>query len=68
LVIGPGNHRRWEISLRPGEDPARVVEPEETWRLLARWITPEDGALVAPGRLSLSTPWSRPRLARRAAC
>ncbi len=45
LVIGPGNHRRWEISLRPGEDPARVVEPEETWRLLARWITPEDGAL-----------------------
>jgi 3-(3-hydroxy-phenyl)propionate hydroxylase len=20
-VIGPGNHRRWEISLLPGEDP-----------------------------------------------
>jgi 3-(3-hydroxy-phenyl)propionate hydroxylase len=45
LVIGPGNHRRWEISLKPGEDPATVVEPEETWRLLARWITPDDGEL-----------------------
>ncbi len=23
LVIGPKNHRRWEISLKPGEDPLR---------------------------------------------
>jgi 3-(3-hydroxy-phenyl)propionate hydroxylase len=45
LVIGPGNHRRWEISLKPGEDPKKVTEPAETWRLLSRWLTPEDGVL-----------------------
>ena len=45
LVIGPGNHRRWEISLKPGEDPQQVATPQGTWQLLARWITPEDGEL-----------------------
>ena len=45
LVIGPGNHRRWEISLKPGEDPRQVTESAETWKLLSRWITPEDGEL-----------------------
>ncbi|MDM0049427.1 bifunctional 3-(3-hydroxy-phenyl)propionate/3-hydroxycinnamic acid hydroxylase [Variovorax sp. J22R115] len=45
MVIGPGNHRRWEISLKPGEDPQKVVEPAETWKLLSRWLTPEDGKL-----------------------
>lgn len=44
-VIGPGNHRRWEISLKPGEDPKKVTEPAETWKLLARWLTPDDGQL-----------------------
>jgi 3-(3-hydroxy-phenyl)propionate hydroxylase len=45
LVIGPGNHRRWEISLKPGEDPRQVATPEGTWRLLSRWLTPDDGTL-----------------------
>jgi 3-(3-hydroxy-phenyl)propionate hydroxylase len=45
LVIGPGNHRRWEISLKPGEDPRKVVQPEATWKLLQRWLTPDDGVL-----------------------
>ncbi len=45
LVIGPGNHRRWEISLKDGEDPREVATPEGTWKLLSRWITPEDGTL-----------------------
>jgi 3-(3-hydroxy-phenyl)propionate hydroxylase len=45
LVIGPKNHRRWEISLKPGEDPKQVATPEATWKLLSRWITPEDGEL-----------------------
>lgn len=45
LVIGPKNHRRWEISLQPGEDPAQVATDEATWKLLARWLTREDGQL-----------------------
>jgi 3-(3-hydroxy-phenyl)propionate hydroxylase len=45
LVIGPGNHRRWEISLKPGEDPQQAATPEGTWALLARWLVPEDGTL-----------------------
>lgn len=45
LVIGPGNHRRWEISLKPGEDPKQAATPEGTWQLLSRWLTPEDGTL-----------------------
>ncbi|WP_132980382.1 bifunctional 3-(3-hydroxy-phenyl)propionate/3-hydroxycinnamic acid hydroxylase [Pigmentiphaga sp. D-2] len=45
LVIGPGNHRRWEISLKPDEDPRTVTQPEATWKLLSRWLTPEDGEL-----------------------
>ena len=45
MVIGPGNHRRWEISLNPGEDPIKACEPAETWKLLSRWLTPDDGEL-----------------------
>lgn len=45
MVIGPTNHRRWEISLKEGEDPIEVAKPENTWKLLSRWLTPEDGEL-----------------------
>jgi 3-(3-hydroxy-phenyl)propionate hydroxylase len=45
LVICPKNHRRFEISLKEGEDPKQVATAEETWKLLARWLTPEDGQL-----------------------
>lgn len=45
LVIGPGNHRRWEISLKEGEDPVEAATPEGAWRHLSRWLTPEDGEL-----------------------
>jgi len=45
LVQGPKNHRRWEISLMPGEDPKAVATAEETWKLLSRWISPTDGEL-----------------------
>ncbi len=45
LVIGPKNHRRWEISLNPGEGPAEAATPERTWQLLSRWLTPADGQL-----------------------
>jgi 3-(3-hydroxy-phenyl)propionate hydroxylase len=45
LVIGPKNHRRWEISLKPTEDPEQVATAEETWKLLSRWLKPEHGEL-----------------------
>jgi len=45
LVIGPGIHRRWEISLHPHEDAQHAATPEGTWQLLSRWITPDDGEL-----------------------
>ena len=45
FLIGPGNHRRWEISINEGEDPKRMATPDETWKLLARWLKPEDGKL-----------------------
>ena len=45
FVIGPKNHRRWEISLRPAEDPKAMTEDRATWDLLSRWLTPEDGTL-----------------------
>lgn len=44
-LICPGNHRRWEISINPGEDPKEVATPEGTWKLLAPWLTPEDATL-----------------------
>ncbi len=45
FLICPGNHRRWEISINPGEDPKELATPEGAWRLLAPWLTPEDGTL-----------------------
>jgi 3-(3-hydroxy-phenyl)propionate hydroxylase len=44
-IIGPGNHRRWEIMLLPGEDPQHMEQPEQVWRLLHRWLTPDQASL-----------------------
>jgi 3-(3-hydroxy-phenyl)propionate hydroxylase len=43
LVIGPKNHRRWEIALDDGDDPRWAETPAGTWALLKRWIGPDDG-------------------------
>ena len=45
MVIGPGKHRRWEISLKAGEDPQQAATPEGTWALLSRWLSPDEGML-----------------------
>ncbi|MFC5498554.1 bifunctional 3-(3-hydroxy-phenyl)propionate/3-hydroxycinnamic acid hydroxylase [Caenimonas terrae] len=44
-LVGPKNHRRWEIALNEDEDPKQVATPEGTWKLLARWLTPDDAVL-----------------------
>jgi len=44
-VRGPGNRRRWEIAVRPGEDDRQMTTPSEVWTLLADWITPEEADL-----------------------
>ena len=44
-LIGVEDHRRWEIMLLPGEDPKAMEADEQVWRLLSRWITPEEGTL-----------------------
>jgi 3-(3-hydroxy-phenyl)propionate hydroxylase len=44
-IIGPGNHRRWEIMLNSGEDPRHAEREERVWQLLSRWLGPEDGEL-----------------------
>lgn len=47
-VRGPGLRRRWELMLMPGEDAAAMSSPQVIWRLLSRWITPEDAVLERP--------------------
>lgn len=38
----PKDRRRWEISLRDDEDAAEFSTPQSVWRLLAKWLTPDD--------------------------
>jgi 3-(3-hydroxy-phenyl)propionate hydroxylase len=44
-IIGPGNHRRWEIMLLPGEDPAAMESEKKVWALLSPWLKPGQGKL-----------------------
>lgn len=45
FLIGTGQHRRWEIMLLPGEDPKAMESDAATWRLLSRWLSPDEGRL-----------------------
>lgn len=40
FVVGPGNHRRWEIMLQPGDSTATPFPEDEIWNLLAPWVKP----------------------------
>ncbi|MGO9993627.1 MAG: bifunctional 3-(3-hydroxy-phenyl)propionate/3-hydroxycinnamic acid hydroxylase [Steroidobacteraceae bacterium] len=44
-VRGPGLRRRWEIMVRPEEDPLEIVKPERVWQLLTPWLKPEEGVI-----------------------
>lgn len=45
FVVLPGNHRRWEIMLLPGDSLSPEFPAAELWPLLERWIRPGDGKL-----------------------
>ena len=45
FLIGVGEHRRWEIMLLPGETPPEIETDAAVWKLLSRWLTPQDGTL-----------------------
>lgn len=45
FVVLPGNHRRWEIMLQPGDSLSPEFPESELWPLLERWIRPGDGKL-----------------------
>jgi 3-(3-hydroxy-phenyl)propionate hydroxylase len=44
-LVGVNNHRRWEIAINPDDSDADVTTDEGVWKLLARWITPNDAQL-----------------------
>jgi 3-(3-hydroxy-phenyl)propionate hydroxylase len=44
-LVGPENHRRWEIMVMPGEDRRELESDANVWRLLARWLSPSDATL-----------------------
>jgi 3-(3-hydroxy-phenyl)propionate hydroxylase len=41
FIVGPGNLRRWEIKLLPGETPEAFGTPENVARQLARFVDPD---------------------------
>jgi 3-(3-hydroxy-phenyl)propionate hydroxylase len=40
FIVGPGNLRRWEIKLLPGESPEAFGAPDNVARQLARFVDP----------------------------
>ncbi len=44
-VIGPGQHRRWELMLLPGETPEEMNQEAQIWKVLSRWISPANAKL-----------------------
>ena len=45
FVRGPGDLRRWEIMLLPGEVPEEMVSEERIWQLLSRWLKRGQGSV-----------------------
>ncbi len=65
-VRGTGKRRRWEISLLPDEDAQTMEQPEQVWRLLKSWLTPEEATLERAAcytfHSAIATRWRRGRL------
>lgn len=44
-VRGPGNRRRWEITVLPEEDSTTISSRESVWSLLSKWLRPDEAEL-----------------------
>lgn len=44
-VRGPGNRRRWEISLIDSDDVNAIASEAGIWEILSSWITPADASI-----------------------
>lgn len=63
---GIGQRRRWEIMLMPGDDAQAIARPDSVWKMLQRWITPDDAelerAVVYTFHSVIARGWRRGRL------
>ncbi|SMG59615.1 bifunctional 3-(3-hydroxy-phenyl)propionate/3-hydroxycinnamic acid hydroxylase [Paraburkholderia susongensis] len=42
FIVGPGQLRRWEFMINPGETPAQVMEPAFVRQLVSRWLDDDE--------------------------
>ena len=65
IFLGRGR-RRWEFRLKEGEDPDTITRAENIWKLLARWIGPEEAelerAVVYTFRSAVAGVWKKGRI------
>jgi 3-(3-hydroxy-phenyl)propionate hydroxylase len=65
-IRGIGERRRWEIMLDADQDSASAQQPATVWRLLSRWVRPEDAVLersaVYTFHSVIAKTWRRDRL------
>lgn len=40
-----GKRRRWEIMIMPGDDQQSMTRPDSLWKLVERWIRPDEATL-----------------------
>jgi len=61
-----GNRRRWEIMLMPGDDPEQLVKPETLWKLVSKWVQPEQAdierAVIYTFHSVIAQTWRKGRL------
>ena len=45
FVVCTGDHRRFEIMLKPGEDPQQMESEDVVWDVLSRWVARDEAQL-----------------------
>lgn len=65
-IEGVGRRRRWEVMLRPGDDPTTFAEPDHVHSLLRPWVAPGDAELeratVYTFNSAIATRWRNGRV------